>query len=394
MNLFKVFASAKKGFQEEYASAIITWLLNPSMEHGLGYSFLSTFLEELSRYRPELKSVSEKLSLKLRAEYEKQIPWSSFLEYGVDNAYIDAVLMIDNWIFSIENKIRSSSASNPNQLNLQYKGLRKKFDKHNIAVIFLVPATEDGTLAPKIETAFDNLETRDNDFKCIVTWKRNEVENAPSISKMIEKMLRDETCGIIEPIPEYTRHTLKAFNSFILNDFAGYEYERSSSPWGDNPLTEARHEVDRLWGMSEGYVGVATGISGLFRMQKETLKTFKFQYTTTDMSTKWQWLDIITFNKITKWILNDEFADIDWEGTYSSDVLYKIAKGFRNRVFIGIQGGKEALMKMENTTIRSKKWGISPESGKSKNWIDGETFFEIIEDKDVFTQDEPKVITT
>ena len=388
MNLFKVFASAKKGFQEEHASAIITWWLNPSMEHGLGYSFLSTFLEELSKHRPELKSVSEKLSPKLRAEHEKQIPWSSFLEYSVDNAYIDAVLMIDDWIFSIENKIRSASASDPNQLILQYNGLKQKFDKHNIAVIFLVPATEDGTLAPKIETAFDNIETTDNDFKCIVTWKRNELENTPSISNMIEKLLRDETRGIIEPIPEYTRHTLKAFNSFILNDFAGYEYERSSSPWGENPLTEARHGVNRLWKMSEGYVGVATGISGLFRMKKENLKTFKFQYTTTDMSTKWHWLDIITFNKITKWILNDEFADINWEGTYSSDVLYKIAKGFRNRVFIGIQGGKEALMKMENGVIRSKRWAINTESGKSKNWIDGETFFEIIKNKNVFTHDE------
>jgi len=38
MNIFKVFASAKKGFQEEYASAMITWLLNPNMEHGLRYS--------------------------------------------------------------------------------------------------------------------------------------------------------------------------------------------------------------------------------------------------------------------------------------------------------------------------------------------------------------------
>lgn len=45
MNIFKILASAKKCFQEEYVSAIITWLLNPNVEYGLTDSFLSKELQ-------------------------------------------------------------------------------------------------------------------------------------------------------------------------------------------------------------------------------------------------------------------------------------------------------------------------------------------------------------
>ena len=180
MNIFKVFASAKKGFQEECASAIITWLLNPNMEHGLGYSFLSKFMEEIAKYEVALESITKKLSSKLRVEYEHQLQWSSFLEYSVDTAFIDIVLIIDDWIFSIENKIRSESVTNLNQLALQYDGLKKTIgtrhdNQYKIAVIFLVPAASDGTLSPNIEYTFENIQTGGNDFKMIVTCQINQV---------------------------------------------------------------------------------------------------------------------------------------------------------------------------------------------------------------------------
>ena len=48
MNIFKVIASGKKTFNEETASAILAWFMNPFMEHGLGFSFLKTFIRKLS----------------------------------------------------------------------------------------------------------------------------------------------------------------------------------------------------------------------------------------------------------------------------------------------------------------------------------------------------------
>jgi len=390
MNIFKVFASAKKGFQEEYASAMITWLLNPNMEHGLGYSFLSKFVEEIAKYKTELEGITEKLSSKLRVEYENQLQWSSFLEYSVDSAFIDIVLIIDDWIFSIENKIRSESVSNLKQLALQYEGLKKnvnnRYDnQYKIAVIFLVPAASDGTLSPNIEYTFDNIQTIENDLKIIVTWQKSE-GGFPSISNIIESLLKDEWFGNIDPIPEYTRHTLKALKHFILNDFTGYEYERSASTYtGENPLTEARYSMSILWGKKEGFVGVQNGIGGLLRrMSKEQIKAHSFQYTTADMSNKPGWLEIGFFNKITKWLINNEEVDVKWQGTFYSDVLFKIAKGFDDKVYIGIQGGEKALENMDNDKIRNKKWKIDYKKGPTNNWIGGKTFFKMLEKKKVF----------
>jgi len=48
MNIFKVLASAPRtNFSENQVSALLAWLLNPSMDHGLGYVFLLEFLERI-----------------------------------------------------------------------------------------------------------------------------------------------------------------------------------------------------------------------------------------------------------------------------------------------------------------------------------------------------------
>lgn len=47
-NLFKVIASApRSSFNENFTSAILDWLLNPHMDHGIGNIFLNRFLENI-----------------------------------------------------------------------------------------------------------------------------------------------------------------------------------------------------------------------------------------------------------------------------------------------------------------------------------------------------------
>jgi hypothetical protein len=72
---------------------------------------------------------------------------------------------------------------------------------------------------------------RKNDLIQIVTWQKNNGDYA-SVSSIIESILIDESKGMIEPISEYTRHTLKAWVSFIQNNFAGYDYERINEQSG------------------------------------------------------------------------------------------------------------------------------------------------------------------
>lgn len=389
MNIFKVLASGKKSFSEETASAILVWFMNPTMEHGLGYSFLSKFVDELSTSASKkgiqdiLSDMAKKLTPHLRSEYETQLKLWCNLEYSVETAFIDIVIGIEDWIFAIENKIYPQSIS-AGQLSREYEGLKKKNPDSKIGMIYLVPIEGDGEIVDgKIEKEFDELSEKENDFKAFVTWQKNNIDNVPSISKIIGDILDDESKGIIDPVSEYTRHTLKALNSFISNDFAGYEYEREFGGSGLNPETEKQLSVAMLKNENEGYVGVKGGIRGLLKMEEPKIKIHKFQYTTQDMSEKPNWIEIKTFNDIIKWVLYKEIKDIDWKGNLHSESLYKIAKDYKEKVFIGIKGGEKALKNMEPDQIKNKGWGISTVKATAQ-WIDGELFCKIIDEKEVF----------
>jgi len=67
--------------------------------------------------------------------------------------------------------------------------------------------------------------------------------------------LADESRGEVDPIPEYTRHTLKALNSFIAADFQGYWYDRASSGGGNDDAREVL-SISALKTRSGGYVGL------------------------------------------------------------------------------------------------------------------------------------------
>jgi len=386
MNIFKVLASGKQSFHEETASAILTWFLNPTMEHGLSYSFLVNFIEAISlstNNESKLSNLSGKLIPRLRNKNESQLKLWSDLEYNVETAFIDIVIGIDDWIFAIENKIYNQSATK-GQLVREYEGLKQRDPNSKIAMIYLVPTDENlEVLDAKTENIFDELSLENDDFKALITWQKNKLENIPSISDLIEKILDDESKGIIDPIPEYTRHTLKALNSFISNNFAGYEYERTTMSSGLNPLTEGRMPIGKLKDKDKGYVGVQGGIGGLFRMKQGDIKNYKFQYSSQDMSKKSNWIEIDTFLNIIKWLLFSEVEKIDWKGSFNSEFLYKIANSYKEKVFIGIKGGEEALRSMAPKVIEGKKWGISTERSTSQ-WIDGILFCEILEEKGVF----------
>ena len=390
MNIFKVLASGKQSFHEEIASAILAWFLNPTMEHGLGYSFLVNFIEDIYRSADKsenLFDLSEKLIPRLRNKDDSQLKLWSDLEYNVGTAFIDIVIGIEDWIFAIENKIYNQSATK-GQLVREYEGLKDIHPDLKIAMIYLVPTDDNlDILDAKTENIFNELSGElsheNGDFKALITWQKNKLENIPSISDLIEKILDDESKGVIDPVPEYTRHTLKALNSFIFNNFAGYEYDRVAKFSGLNPLTEERMSIDKLENKDKGYVGVQGGTGGLLRMTKGKIESYKFQYSSQDMSKKSNWVEINAFQNIIKWLLLGEVVKIDWKGSFNSETLYKVANSYKGNVFIGIKGGEEALRNMNSKIIEGKKWGISTEKSTSQ-WIDGVLFCEILKEKGVF----------
>lgn len=377
MNIFKVLASGRKSFPEELSSAVLAWFLNPKMEHGMGLRFLSEFLSELAKTEPALGEVARDLGPRLRSEHDKEAKFDCRLECGVGTAFIDIVLGIekgagsgDKWIISIENKIYEESVTF-GQLQKEYEGLKEKFKDETIAMVYLVPSDED--VGAKEE--FDKLKVTGKDRKILVSWQKT--SGSPSVFVAIQNILASEANGTIDPIPEYTRHTLKALVSFIQNDFSGYEYEKEASKSMLNLLGE---QLDALNKMTEGYVGIQHGVSGLLRSSPADLKKRKFQFSKESMEGRQNWLKLEDFKKLIAWKLESKVPDISWDNRFPFDVIEKITDDFKDKVFVGIRGGADRLKQLGLEEIKNRSWEIKSKQ-KSKEWIPGEQFLQIVRSK-------------
>jgi len=413
MNIFKVLASNKEGFRETEASAMLAWLLNPYMEHGLGFAFLRKFLWRVvkkdDKYRAELERVLRPV-LRLDRQKEDKLDFRMDLEYNVGGAFIDIVLKFNKddkpyLVFSIENKIHESSAQDQQQLQKQYDGLWRKDEECSKAekryIVFLVPST-DPTLA-QVGGEFDTLETRDHDEKVNLGWRDDirpiiqelldEDDQRANGARSSDEDQREDTAIL----HEYTRHTLKAFAAFIVEGeegFEGYPYEELLRKSGANPNTEAwkTYAAIASAGADNDWVGVQHGLSGLLRMDKGTLANYAFQYTSQDMKGKRNWLPRAVFVRIVQCIQAGSFDAAKWDDpdvggvlrNLPAEVIYRIATATPTApLFVGIRGGLNALQAMANADIAGARWGISTKE-KTKQWIPKEEFVRVVEEKKVF----------
>ncbi len=376
MNIFKVLASGRYPFKEESASAVLAWLLNPGMDHGLGFQFLRRFLAavaESGKTHPaseeactSIRQLGETLAPRLRTapagddsdwvdSSAHVSPWFS-LEYAVPKSQIDILMGIGGWVFAIENKIYSGSAQDTVQLSDQYEGLVARREKTQadaparIAVVFLVPS---GVADPKVVAEYSGLpldRLQRGDVKCLLSWQDagtqspmttsgsiSNPESAPeispvealdvegipscipSISRIIADLLQAEALGDGEPIPAHTRDTLKALRAFAASDFEGYTFERPSKGSGWNSSTEEALTVKELRHRAKkekgGFVGVQHGLAGLLRLSPDTLRTRSFQFTSENMQgRRGVWLPLDFFLSVADWRLSGEppEQEIDW----------------------------------------------------------------------------------
>ncbi|MDR2580393.1 MAG: PD-(D/E)XK nuclease family protein [Fibromonadaceae bacterium] len=380
MNIFKVLASAKKSFSEEQASALIAWLLNPYMEHGLGFTFLNKFLQKIDSENTNseneiMKDLSKYLQPILRSEKTNNLEFSSDIEFYVEQppSFIDIVIFINDILISIENKIYNESASDKGQLVRQYEGLKKKYDKnYKIVIIFLVPDSQHKLAIEE----FEELKTRDNDTQKMITWDE--------ICDIIQEILDEEQKCKISPINEYLRQTLKALSYFIQDDFEGYYYETKKN-YGKNPLAAGWKTLDDIkQNENIKYIGVNKGIIGLLSLRNTDLEKNTFQYTEDAKQPNWKWLNRELFLKLCGYIKANRYDDLSWinelKSSLPADIIYGIAKNTNLPFYIGIQGGAKALSRMESDIIEKKRWSVSSEE-ESAQWIEKKEFIQIIESK-------------
>jgi hypothetical protein len=293
MNIFKVIASAPRGkFYENQASAILAWLLNPKMDHGLGYIFLNKFLERVGvdddtreKLKTSINDNNDNLKIDVNLEY--------FIATNNDKntskaVYIDIVLIINDYYYiTIENKIDVNSASE-DQLKNQYDAVKFEMEskekenkdikgKTKVIVVFLVPSK-----TPKIQQEYDELKPEGQNKAKIIEWKE--------IVAIIKDILQEEHSCEISPINEYSKHTLKALSIFIDEDFMGYKEK-------NNDQLNPKADRGRLafYGICADenikFVGIKNGLTGLKQdYNVDDLEKYGFQCTTANKQPNSQWI--------------------------------------------------------------------------------------------------------
>lgn len=215
MNIFEVLNQGNSKLHEPSISAMLGYLLDTSRDHGLGDIFFREFLKIINkdigdnRLNKYLNSSFIDTDILLEEPYDlngssKNIDIQvSILKKDDDgNKYEDFRILI-------ENKTRISSFTQ-GQLKDYYMAVTEDEDINSLAMIFLTPATRRQTIIKE----YENLKLNNpNHLKTWLNWNNGK----ESIINILKNVLIKESEGDINPINEYTRHTIKAFILFLNN---------------------------------------------------------------------------------------------------------------------------------------------------------------------------------
>lgn len=221
MNIFNVLSMGKSRLHETSMSAMLSYLLNPNQDHGLGYSFLKSFLELSNEKKIYCDYINKLENGELKFDIELEV---SYYYPGESRNDIDIQIKIFNkkneelHRIIIENKIKSGAA-NSVQLGKYYQAVLEdkknddpfELEKINLSVIFLTPDLNHKIL----EEEFNSLEI---DQKAWVYWNSSN-NDIDTVVKLIQSILDREQKAEISPINEYMRHTFKAFAYFVNQTF-------------------------------------------------------------------------------------------------------------------------------------------------------------------------------
>jgi len=399
MNIFRVLSSGKHRFREEFVSAFLAYLLSPKMDHGLGARLLIDLLQQiaLKHQNPDVKKVAEQFDERLRDSLfdgeDSQIKVELEFPVKIQNskrAFIDIVIRYQEWYIMIENKI-SLSSQTTDQVYHQYTGLKRELKERNIPdnkvlVIYLVPGIPGQSGWSVSEDCAEELtfKMEENDIASLVTWQPICDTDDLSIVGILREMLFQESRGNISPMTYDVRQAILSFIDFILGEFQGYPYDRTTSR-----VTANTQKVSKLLKSSEDiFVGLRYGMAGIIR------RAWKNQHFSNErLAVKeenphsWQYLSLKEFKILVTWAMDPEHAPLTgvrWKGRpFWTNMLYLVAKSAGSDIYIGIKGGKNALEAMNINDIKQRQsWEIR-KSKKNSQWLSGKIFCNILESKGI-----------
>ncbi len=221
MNLFKAVFSGYYGFKEEFASALLAYLLCPDMDHAIKTGFLKLFLKSLRSVKGPLpqKLIDEISDSTLKGDLCGD--GSSKIKVNVEYEECDICVRIENQkgkiLLVVENKINPNSVGDIiTQINGYAKNISSKigFVHENCIKICILPDTN------SVNRIYKN---GGNDIY-FTSWNGDGESTCghEPIIDVLRRLLLESGDGTISPLPSDTEHMIKSLINFILDGFSGY----------------------------------------------------------------------------------------------------------------------------------------------------------------------------
>lgn len=244
MNIFFALTEGRGRLSETNLSAFLAFLLAPHHAHGLSDTFLQSFLTAVST----LSGDKHRFANLSREKIDVEIG----LEVRYPGQTKDRIVDIEIKLFEetsngeqreihrliIENKIKQGAAQEPQFKEEFGLALEDIEQDTRITAVFLTP---DGAI-PSLTAEYGQLVIPDSSpyQKVWLRWNSVTAEvSTPSVVGLTRAMLRQEALAEIEPVSEYTRHTLKAFVQFIEGILARNE-TRNPTDQNNSGIAEER----------------------------------------------------------------------------------------------------------------------------------------------------------
>lgn len=254
MNIFKVLSSNDGSINEPNVTSFLAYLLDPYENHGLGSRFVESFLTPIVLanneqykeliYNNRIRDLSRNSKYEVRVQAEVKVI-SSESEAAKKTRDIDIVIELFDRTFSgslpkfsfcVENKINDGAIQKgDNQLFEEIIGLANYYKVSSlvdvtpfVSFIFLTHSGSQKALNEFHELLL-TLKVEGIGVPCYhLSWGGEERDSLEvTIVDLLSRILKEEAIGKIEPIYDYTKHTIKSFISFIYSGFKSYKEEKN-----------------------------------------------------------------------------------------------------------------------------------------------------------------------
>ncbi|PCJ17331.1 MAG: hypothetical protein COB02_13985 [Candidatus Cloacimonadota bacterium] len=370
MNLLKLLSTTQKGFPGDYLLALYSWLLNPKMDHGLNCVPLASFIRQIQSEHTELLELVQDLEdFPYRFLPNINIQMHKIINPDSPNpVMVDLNIQVGSWNFIILNTIDLGQNYDRTWLKGVYQAGKSHFKEHKIGLILL---TQVGLLHYKhpAKSSYNELNMiSHHDFKAIMGWEPSEKSIYNSIQTIADYFVNE--------LPVSTQSVLFMFDEYLAHHMIGYQEDKYSFLYGSEKIPVRQLRIKEILHLSNGWVKIPNGLSGMLRMRPEHLEVYNFSYTVNCMQRKRFWIEIDVLKEFVQWYL-DESKPVQINSQFillNTKNLKSLIDSLQAKIFIHIEEGLLSFRKSSLKEIKNRVWEVSytklTKKDKSK-WING-----------------------